>query len=297
MGRREIVVGMADVPSDLSALCADLETQPAGWINLILPEIGGGQQPDSAFRELGDAGVRVLTISGLDQRGLERVVREVGPSLVGLHLWKCPRIVDFSPLEAMPLLEQFAVYWNQRVERLWNLTKTPALRGLRLEDFTRLHDLSSLAEARSLRQLEFGDKIWDTSTFATLEPVGELSGLRHLRFTAKRIEDDRIEPIARLQALESLWFTPRLFAARQLAWLRARLPDSLHSESIAPFRRLREDGSSILDGKDVIVNGRRGPILDSTKTKVRLERQVAAFERCVAEYRALPQEKAGTGPL
>lgn len=123
-------------------------------------------------------------------------------------------------------------YWNQRATRLWDLRKTPKLAGLHFDDFTRLHDLVDLARGTSLVELEFGDAVWDTSVFDSLEPLSALAGLRSLAFSAKKITDGRVEPLAALRKLESLSFASRLFATEQVAWLRAHMrPASLHSES------------------------------------------------------------------
>jgi hypothetical protein len=70
-----------------------------------------------------------------------------------------------------------------------DMAKTPELVGLHFDDFTRLHDLGDLVAGESLVELEFGDAIWDTSVFESLDPLAGLHRLRHLKLSAKRIND------------------------------------------------------------------------------------------------------------
>jgi hypothetical protein len=168
------------------------------------------------------------------------------------------------------------------------LTKTPALVGLHFDDFTRLHDLSDLAASDSLVELEFGDAIWDTSVFESLDPLAELRSLRHLKLSAKRIDDGRIEPLANLQALRSLSFSAKQFTTAQVAWLRARLPDSLQCEALEPVRHfsppLTRNGKAL----DVLLVGKRKPFLNSAQDAARIHKHIDQFSRMVADFRANP---------
>lgn len=286
-----------DSPS-LTRLCESPGAPAAGRLVVLLPEIGGGRQTDDTLRRLDAApDATELIISGLDQRSFETVVRGHGARFRGIFFWKCPLVADLSPLEELPGLTHVAIYWNQRATCLWDLRRTPRLQGLQFEDFTRLHDLKVLAAAVALEELVFGDKVWDTSTFSSLDPIGQLRGLRRLRFTAKHIDDRRIQPVRDLQRLTELWFPAKLFSPRQLAWLRARLPESVQCESLAPFRRLPPDPQGWFRGRDVAVNGRDGRLLNSTLQAGRLARHVEAFERCVAHYRRVPEEEPTEAPL
>jgi hypothetical protein len=172
-------------------------------------------------------------ISGLDQATFESLVAQYGTRFSAIEFWKCPRIADLSPLEDLPDLQLVAFYWNQRATRLWNISRNPRLTGLCFEDFDRLHDLRALQSGASLQELEFGDAVWSKSAFESLEPLATLSGLRSLNINAKRIDDGRFEPLGQLTRLEALRFPPRQFTNRQIAWLRATLPASLESASLA----------------------------------------------------------------
>ena len=113
----------------------------------------------------------VLINANLNQSTLERLVRECGHRLERLILFPSPGIEDLSPLEDLKRLKQLMICWNQRVERLWNLSKNPELQGLRLEDFTRLHHIDGIEAAPSLIYYSFGNAMWATAVLETLEPL------------------------------------------------------------------------------------------------------------------------------
>lgn len=230
-----------------------------------------------------------LRVSGLDQATFEWLIANHGQRFSAFCFGKCPRISDLSPLETLPRLTQVAFFWNQRAARLWDFSRTPALRGLRFEDFRRLQDLGDLRRAVSLQELRFGDGFWQRSVFASLEPVGELAQLRSLDFDARRLLAGGVEPLARLQCLEKLAFPSNLFTTRQVAWLRARLPDTLKSRSLDPVWRF-PDVEAGADGvpKDVLLVGRGKPFVSSVRDVERIARHVAEFENLVAAFRGDP---------
>lgn len=260
------------------------------FLDLVQPHIGGGRASPSVLERI-DAhpDVTAVRISGLDQPVFEALVLDYGSRLSAIDFWKCPRVADLTPLETLPNLSVVAFYWNQRTSRLWNFSRTPRLTGLQFEDFTRLHDLSDLATATGLDDLRFGDAVWNKSVFASLEPLASLDRLRHLNFNARRIDDERIQPLAALQRLETLQFPANLFTTRQVAWLRARLPDSLTSRAISALWHFHESPIGTGDRRrDILVVGKRKPWLDSQADEARIQRYVEAFDAEVAAFRADP---------
>lgn len=232
--------------------------------------------------------VSALTVMGLHQAEFETLVRTYGAQFTGIQFWKCPRIADLSPLEDLPGLTHVSFYWNQLAPRLWDFRRTPALRGLQFQDFTRLHDLSDLRLATSLEELYFGDMIWPQSVIESLVPLESLEQLRILALNAKRIEDGRVQPLAKLQRLESLEFPPNQFTTRQVAWLRARLPDSVQSSTLTPVKMFAGFGEGA-KRRDALVIGKRKPWLNSARDAKRVERYVAEFWQMVEEFRRDPE--------
>jgi hypothetical protein len=263
--------------------------QNSPWIVKVFPK-GDDRRLDASQLAVIDEHptARVLWISGLDQPLFERLVAGYGAQFLGLECHKCPLIADLSPLEDLPDLRMVWLFWNQRATRLWNLSRTPRLTGLRFEDFTRLHDLRDLAKGASLHELRFGDALWSTSVFESLEPLAALRDLRSLDFDAKRIDDGRIEPVGKLTGLEELTFPSNLFTTRQVAWLRAKLPASLTSESLTPIRRF--EPSLEENDKDVLLVGKRKPFLNSVSDAARIKNHVEGFWQMVDDFRSDPAQ-------
>jgi hypothetical protein len=80
-----------------------------------------------------------------------------------------------------------------------------------------------------------------------------------------------------------------MFTTRQVAWLRARLPDSLQSESLAPTMQFRPTLEE--DDKDVLLVGKRKPFLNSVRDAARIRKHVDGFWATVEEFRRDPALK------
>jgi hypothetical protein len=168
------------------------------------------------------------------------------------------------------------------------MSRNPRLTGLCFENFIHLRDLRDLHTGASLQELQFGDAWSSTSVFESLEPLATLSGLRYLNFNAKRIDDGRIEPLGELRRLETLWFPPRQFTTRQVAWLRARLPDSLESASLGPVVQLEQPLELGGRTRDILLVGKRKPFLNSAIDAARVRTHVDGFTQMVADFRRDP---------
>jgi len=277
----------------LGELCRHDRASRPWRVDILQPEVGGGKVTVADLDRIDERPeATALTISGLDQSTFETLVNRHGDRFGALHFWKCPKIADLTPLESLPNLTHVAFFWNQRTERLWDFAKTPRLQGLQFDDFTRLHDLSELGAASGLEELRFGNMIWRTATFASLDPLRHLVGLRSLSFEAKRIDDGRVQPLGELLSLESLSFPSNQFTTEEVAWLRARLPDTLRSRSLEPIRTLdRPIPSSKGAPKDTLVVGKRKPCLNSIEDAHRITGYVEAFWRMVEEFRQHPERE------
>lgn len=225
-----------------------------------------------------------LEVSRLNQDGFEYLLTRFGSRFRKISFNKCPRIEDLSPLESFGQLEAIDYYWNQKAQRLWNLTKTPRLRALTLNNFSGLRDLSDLAVAPALASLTFGNLFSGSSSIESLEPVGSIATLQTLCFNPKKIADKRAAPLIRLKNLKSVDFSNRLFSTEQIAWLMARLP-GVESERFCAYEH-----SGLLAATEVMVTGKGKPVLHIERDAVRLEKYVRSFERLVEHYRAHPLE-------
>lgn len=263
-------------------------------INLLESDASGGNISRATIDKIAEAKDKnILTISGLRQDTFEYLISTYGHLFRVINFWKCPRVEALSAIESLKNIEFITYFWNQKITRLWDFKCTPKLKGLSVEDFTKLHDLNDLAAASNLEELEFGDKIWAKYNAKSLDPISNLAQLRRLCFSAKKIEDQRIEPLAELQNLEELEFPGNLFSTEQVAWLKARLPDGLQSEALKPFWKI--DSPLTISGKtkDTFIVGKRKPFLSSVADQNRVEKYVQEFDRRVAWFKNNPNKLPG----
>jgi hypothetical protein len=145
-----------------------------------------------------------------------------------------------------------------------------------------MHDISQISASPALEELHFGDMIWVKYILNTLDPLKECTSLKNLSFTAKKILDGRIEPLASLNKLEKLSFPSNLFTTEQVAWLKAHLPQTLKLE---PYWKL--DRPILLSGKrkNTFITGKRKPFLAQVEDKARIRKYVQKFNDMHQWYR------------
>jgi len=226
----------------------------------------------------------------LTQETFDYFVTEYGGNFREINFFKCPLVGDLSALETLSDIQKLTYFWNQRAENLWDLSKNRSLREFSFDDFTRMHHLRQVARSRSLVELNFGDKVWVTYVLETLGPLTGMKQLEKVTFSAKKIEDGRIGPLAELPALRELDFPLNQFPTEKVAWLKARLPEGVKGRGLAPYWRC--DRPIEMRGKqiDTYIIGKRKPALDWSADRARIEKYTKKFEDLVTYYRANPNE-------
>ena len=255
------------------------KADPATHLSLVQRDVSGGRISHEAIDVIAQhPEVSEITISGLKQDTFEYFVLHYGRQFKSIHFWKCPLVADLSALESLADLEYILFFWNQRAERLWDFSRTPSLKGLAFDDFTRMHDLADLEHASSLEELHFGDMIWTKYILNSLSPLAACKSLKHLDFSARKILDARIEPIASLRSLERLGFPANLFTTEQVAWLKAHLPPTVESNVLAGHWSMKHPVHVSDKDKDTVIVGKRKPLLDSARERERLDRYLSQFD-------------------
>jgi hypothetical protein len=127
----------------------------------------------------------------------------------------------------------------------------------------------------------------------TLNPIKECATLKNLTFSAKKLLDGKIEPLAHLKQLEGLWFPSNLFSTEQVAWLKAHLPDTVVSKALNAYWTL--DKPLPTSGKDIdtVIVGKRKPLLSSVEDKVRISKYVEQFNAMHQWYLEHPEALPG----
>lgn len=154
-----------------------------------------------------------LVLEKVPATGLRAVLEAVPePDALRTVLIKsCPKIQSLSFLENFPALEWVYVRRCPAVDALWNVTRTPKLRGLAVSDCKRLRDISGLDGAAALEHLFLQYSIWNTVKLESLAPLRGLCALRTLDLGCKGAKDKIKLDFNRLYPqLDSLTITPSL---------------------------------------------------------------------------------------
>lgn len=236
--------------------------------------------------------IKAIDISGLRQDTFDYFIDRYGQQFEIISFWKCPLITDLSKLSALSNLKCVVFFWNQRAETLWDMSGNHSLRGVFLNDFSRLHNLDDLCSAPMLEELHFGDAVWDGLVLNSLKPLQNCRNLKYLTFSAKKIIDNDLTPLSFLTDLEELWFSEKLFSTEQIAWLKTKLPN-VESRMLAPFITINPIEWKTAKGikyKDTLICGKGKPFLDSNADHLRIEKYADEFRALVEHFRLNPQE-------
>lgn len=123
----------------------------------------------------------------------------------------CPALENLAFLEALAGLEWVCVRHCAKLTALWDMTKTPGLRGLALTDCYALRDLSALAGAPDLEHLLFQQSVWRRGKIESLTPLQGLHALRTLDLACKGVRDNSRLLFRRVfPKIEALTITPDL---------------------------------------------------------------------------------------
>mgnify|MGYP000849576636 CR=1 FL=1 len=230
---------------------------------------------DAALQERED--ISLLQASGLNQASFEYLISRFGDRLRTIYFFSSPDIRDFSPLSALPLLENVLIYWNRKAETLWDMSNNTGLRGIQISASKRLLlGLDALATAPHLEEIRLNGDILNNHTVRDFSVFERCGGLKRLSLLGLNVLDGTLEPLLRLSNLEIFDFEPSFFTLDQIALLKARLP-AAKGMSLCAFQQDEED--------KVRINGKRMPTLKLPKQQKRLDEYTVKFEELVSEYR------------
>jgi hypothetical protein len=216
----------------------------------------------------------------------EHFVATVGPAVTLLYLICCPKIADFSPMEALPNLRILQIRGNQKATSLWNMAHTAHLEGLVMEHFNRLHDLRDLTTAPHLKALQIResfDQRWKVLSYA---PLSHLTSLEYLDVDA-RPEQDGFTPLYTLKRLRWLRMPSNLLPTEDYARLAAALPDtkSLEFEGTWEWSITHATTGKLVRLVVPTGKGKREFVLDAPGGKEKAERYRAEFAVMVERFR------------
>jgi hypothetical protein len=250
-------------------------------------DITGGIIEKSQIDDIGNhPDIDKVRIMGLNQDTFEYFIEKYGKQFRAIYFFKNKFIKDLSPLSSLENIEFIGYFHNQGCTRLWDMSRNHLLKGLSINDFSKLHDLNDISSAHNLEYLDFGNLVWSTLVLDTLKPLAKTK-LKYLSFNAKKIMDNDITPLASITTLEELGFPTNLFETEQIAWLTARMKD-VKSSSLGPYHKIDKpikwESKSGIKMKDTFIHGKGKPLLDSNLDKKRLDKYIKEFEEMVKKY-------------
>ncbi len=230
---------------------------------------------DAALQARAD--LSILQATGLDQKSFEHLILRYGDLLRTVYFFSSPDIKDFSPLSALPLLDNVLIYGNRTAEALWDMRNNARLKGIQISASKRLLlGLDAMPTAPNLEEIRLNGDVLTNHAIRDFTIFERCASLKRLSLLGVNVLNGTIEPLLRLTNLEIFDFDPSFFPLDQIACLKAKLPTTA-GMSLCAYQ---------LDGVEKArVNGKRMPTLKLPKRQKLLAEYSAKFEELVREYR------------
>lgn len=109
-----------------------------------------------------------------------------------LYLFKCPKIKDLSALTEFSKLKCVVIFWNNTLEKLWDMKNNKDLKILSFDSITKLTDINSLKDT-NVEYVSFDSRnnggsrkemLFDRSVF------DDMPNLKHLKLVYKSVYVD-----------------------------------------------------------------------------------------------------------
>lgn len=259
----------------------------AVWLTPRDMDIGGGRMKLHEIDRLKDfPNAEVLAVSGLDQEGFEYLIRTYGSRFKILQLFKNKLVEDWSLLSTLPDLEYLYYFFNQRIDRLWDMTNNKKLKGISIMDFSRLKTLQGIEAAENLEYFSLGNAVWDRCEVDSYRYFAE-TNVRYLSFSGRKILDRDPRYLVSMKKLEAFRGVMHGLSREQFAWVKANAANDL---DIGPkITHWRNSETRELYPVAVFPwKGQRSYSLENNEA--RYARDVEKFNALVQQYRGVSYE-------
>jgi len=221
--------------------------------------------------------IETVWIYWVKQKEFDLIIKSINPKHVYVYGAQIP---DLSSLKHLTNAESICLQWNTKALSLWKLSKNARLKKLEIQDFKRLENIEELSNCQWLEELTLaGGVVSNTLKLGTLKPLSHLDNLKTLELSNIRVKDESLSPLRHLQNLNELHISNQ-FPTEEYAKLSVCLPNTICS-SFQPYTKLRQH----IDGKDMMVTGKRKPFLNSVADASRLERYAKKFREFQDKHR------------
>lgn len=203
-----------------------------------------------------------------------------------LHFFKNKKVEDWSLLGTLPQLEYLFYFFNQRIQKFWDMRNNTSLKAIVIKDFSRLKTLDGIQNAKNLEYFLLGNAVWDTAEVDSYKYFAH-TGVRYLAFTGRKILDPSVEYLAHMPRLEAFHGLLYRSSIEQAAWVKA---------NAAPTLKLQPQLRSWEKSPEETVTDVHFPWKQRSYTlegkQARYARDLAKFETLTAQYRGVPYEQA-----
>ncbi len=228
--------------------------------------------------------IESVWVMGLCQDTFEYFINNYGHQFKAINFWKNKLVTDLSALENLTDVEYIHYFHNQRVTKLWDMSRNKSLKALGIYDFSRLHSLENIQTAPNLEYFAFGNKVWDTAELESLEPLARCN-CRHVEIYCKKLYDSSPVPLLNMRNLE-FFNGNNYFTTEQIAWFVAHRPD-IKGNTMCACHEMKSDDECI-----VWISGKRKPSLIKGKDDERIRRYCDSFNALVEKYRNMTYDEA-----
>jgi hypothetical protein len=236
---------------------------------------------DGNILELGKyPNVKQLHITGLKQVDFSIFIDNFADQYDFIYFFKCPSINDLSRLSELKNIKYISFFWNNMATELWDMSGNDSLKGIYINDFKKLHNISILGTAHSLEEFHLNGGMYKNAEIEDLKPLSNLINLNCLSLMDVNVKDDDLTPLFSLKKLKILRLTECTYPVEVYAKLAAKLPET-SCECFKGYVNQTFD-----EEKDIQIVGKRKPALNSKKNKDRLEKYISNFDELVSKYEA-----------
>jgi len=183
-----------------------------------------------------------IIISGLEQNTFDYFISEYGNQFKAISFWKNKDVKDLSILSGLEQIEYITYFYNQKATNLWDMSNNKSLKGLELDDFSKLHSVDEIKDAPILEVFKIGNAVWDKMQLDSFKPVA-LSKIKHFSWYGDKVLDSDYSCLANGR-IKTLDISPRYFTLDELAQLIALFPEDLQGTLVKPYYE-----STVIDDK------------------------------------------------
>ncbi|PGK51736.1 internalin [Priestia megaterium] len=215
--------------------------------------------------------IDTVWIYWVNQKEFDSIISLINPRHLYVYGVQIP---DLSSLECLADVETICLQWNTKASTLWDVSQNTRLRKLGVEDFKHLVDISVLSDCFWLDELTLaGGVVSNTLKLDNLSPLSALVNLKTLGLNNIRVKDESLSPLQHLKTLKELHISNQ-FPTEEYAKLSVHLRKTT-CDLFQPYKKLLQH----INGKDVMVTGKRKPFLNSVADVSKLEKYASQFKQ------------------